>query len=117
MRTCPSCGQSLNDYVSFCFKCGCNVSEVLPTDYKPVEKEPVSIVGWIGRSMIPLIPFIGPLVYFIMLFVWSDDSDKEDSFRNWAKAQLITFAFLFFLGVIVTIVCLSLTPDFYESLY
>lgn len=27
-----------------------------------------------------------------MLFVWSGDTTKEDTFRNWAKAQLIVMA-------------------------
>ena len=27
-------------------------------------------------------------MYFIMLFVWASDKEKEVSFNNWAKAQL-----------------------------
>jgi hypothetical protein len=42
--------------------------------------------GWIGCSLIPLIPLVGGIVYLIMLFIWSDDTTKEESFRNWAKA-------------------------------
>lgn len=49
----------------------------------------MSIGGWIGRSLIPAIPFVGWLVYLIMLFIWSGDHTKEESFTNWAKAQLI----------------------------
>ncbi len=52
-------------------------------------KAPVSVGGWIGRSLIPMIPFVGALIYLIMLFIWAGDKTKEESFTNWAKAQLV----------------------------
>ena len=55
-------------------------------------KESISVGGWIGRSLIPCIPVVGSIVYLIMLFIWSGDKKKEDTFRNWAKAQLIIMA-------------------------
>ena len=58
---------------------------------QPAE-EPVSVLGWIGRSLIPYIPFVGGLVYLIMLFLWMGDNTKQETFRNWAKAQLIVMA-------------------------
>ena len=63
--------------------------------------ESISVGGWIGRTLIPYIPLVGGIVYLIMLFIWSGDKKKEDSFRNWAKAQLIVMAIVIVLAVVV----------------
>ena len=36
-----------------------------------------------------------------MLFVWAGDTTKEDSFRNWAKAQLIIMGIVVGLSLLV----------------
>ena len=66
-------------------------------------KQPISIGGWIGRSLIPCIPLVGPFVYLIMLFIWSGDKTKEDTFRNFAKAQLIMMAVGLVLSIILAV--------------
>ena len=66
-------------------------------------KQPISIGGWIGRSLISCIPLVGPLVYLIMLFVWAGDTAKEDSFRNWAKAQLIIMGIVVGLSLLIVL--------------
>ena len=62
-------------------------------------KAPVSVGGWIGRSLIPFIPFVGGLIYLIMLFIWAGDKTKEESFTNWAKAQLIVML----IGIVIVL--------------
>ena len=84
MKVCGNCGATIRDEAPFCNQCGASV-RVTPV----IREEPVSVGGWIGRSLIPCIPLVGPLVYLIMLFIWSGDAKKEQTFRNWAKAQLI----------------------------
>ena len=59
--------------------------------HKPAA-EPVTAGGWIWRSLLAYIPFVGWIIYLVMLFVWMGDESKEESFRNWAKAQLILLA-------------------------
>ena len=100
MKLCNNCNTAMNDNDIFCPNCGSNV----PAAYRPVTKESVSVGGWIGRSLIPYIPFVGGLIYLIMLFIWCGDSTKEDTFRNWAKAQLIVMAIVVVLSVIIGIV-------------
>ena len=75
------------------------------TPYYPQQpaEEPVSVLGWIGRSLIPCIPFVGGIVYLIMLFLWMGDKTKQETFRNWAKAQLIVMAIAVGLGVLLVI--------------
>ena len=99
MKVCNNCGTSLQDNATFCTNCGKQfVNSVQRSD-----KTPVSIGGWIGRSLIPYIPLVGGIVYLIMLFIWSGDTKKEDSFRNWAKAQLIVIGIVLVLSIIIAV--------------
>ena len=99
MKTCPNCGAAVHDNAAFCTGCGANV----PVARAP-KKESVSVGGWIGRTLIPCIPLVGGIVYLIMLFIWSGDKKKEDTFRNWAKAQLIVMAIVLALTIVVAAV-------------
>ena len=87
-----------------------------PASPKPDAKEPISIGGWIGRSLIPMIPLVGAIVYLIMLFIWSGDTKKEDTFRNWAKAQLIVMAVVVVLSIIFVVVFGSVFAEIAQSL-
>ena len=104
MKVCNNCGTTLNDNVAFCPNCGSNVPAGYPAYYQPAASQPVSVGGWIGRSLIPLIPLVGGIVYLIMLFIWSGDTTKEETFRNWAKAQLIVMAVVLVFTIIFSIV-------------
>lgn len=70
-----------------------------PVYMAPSQEKPVSVGGWIGRSLIPYIPIVGWLVYLIMLFIWMGDESKEETFRNWAKAQLLVL--LIVVGIVL----------------
>lgn len=100
MKVCNNCGMTLNDDASFCRNCGSSVPASYPNNYQPASQEPITVGGWIGRTLIPLIPLVGGLVYLIMLFIWSGDTTKEETFRNWAKAQLIVMAISVVLGIV-----------------
>jgi hypothetical protein len=81
-----------------------NIETYAPAATQATPKTPISIGGWIGRSLIPMIPLVGGIVYLIMLFIWSGDKTKEDTFRNWAKAQLIIMAIVIVLTIILVAV-------------
>ena len=51
-----------------------------------------------------------------MLFIWSGDTKKEDTFRNWAKAQLIVMAIGLVLAIILGVAFSSVFMDIIESL-
>ena len=99
MKRCGTCGAIIDDNVTFCTNCGANQAYT-PANYQQPAKESISVGGWIGRSLIPLIPLVGGIVYLIMLFIWSGDSTKEDTFRNWAKAQLIVTLIMVVLAIL-----------------
>ena len=119
MKVCNNCGTSLHDSATFCTNCGASVPASYPA-YNPVApaaKESISVGGWIGRSLIPLIPLVGGIVYLIMLFIWSGDKKKEDTFRNWAKAQLIIMAVVFVLAILFAVIFGTAFAEMAESIY
>lgn len=119
MKPCLQCGAQLEDNAQFCAACGmaqpmmtAPVAPVAQEQPQPVsypgpayqpQEEPITVGGWIGRSLIPLIPGVGSLIYLIMLFIWSGDRTKQATFRNWAKAQLILTAIGVVVGVILVV--------------
>ena len=107
MKVCNNCRTSVADNAPYCPNCGASFQNAQQNGYPAYQqpmggmpKAPVTVGGWIGRSLIPLIPIVGWLVYIIMLFIWTGDATKEDTFRNWAKAQLIV------MGVSIALVVL-----------
>lgn len=126
---CKFCGTNLDDNSTFCYNCG-NMTDLgsrqaaptpQPTYYSPAQaKPPISIGGWIGRNLIPCIPVVGGLIYLIMLFIWSGDASKDDTFRNWAKAQLIVtgivIGVMIILGIILAAAGVSIMDAVLSSL-
>ena len=91
-----------------------------PYGYYPPQQpaeQPVSVGGWIGRSLIPCIPGVGAIIYLIMLFVWMGDKTKEETFRNWAKAQLIVMGIAVGLVILLVIFSAALGMSIAESMY
>ena len=76
---------------------------IIVNDNMSQPKQHISILGWIGRSLIPAIPFVGPLIYIIMLFVWAGDEKREETFNNWAKAQLWVMLIVLLITVVVAL--------------
>lgn len=122
MRTCTHCGEPVNDSSAFCTHCGTRMTYTPPSyptpapgytpPYPPANsKMPISVGGWIGRSLIPMIPLVGSIIYLIMLFIWSGDYQKEDTFRNWAKAQLIVMAIVIVLTIVFYASIISIFSD------
>ena len=107
MKICSICNTTVNDEASFCPNCGRSLPDGVSTYRSRIAKDPISVGGWIGRTLIPCIPVVGGIVYLIMLFIWSGDTSKEDTFRNWAKAQLIVMAIV--LALVIVGVILGLT--------
>lgn len=139
---CPNCGSELPPNSKFCQTCGASVDNTAQASSAGVQNNtyntssnnnpynnnpyggmypmqpptgyPMTIGGWIGRSLIPYIPLVGWLIYLIMLFIWSGDQTKELTFRNWAKAQLIVMAIIFGIVLIIFLI-LFMTGAFVAS--
>ena len=111
MKVCPSCSNTLDDNYSFCPNCGASAPVSYPAYPWNSSKEPISVGGWIGRTLIPMIPLVGGIVYLVMLFIWSGDTSKEETFRNWAKAQLIVMAVVLVLAIVGIILGVTVFSD------
>ena len=116
MKVCSICNTTVNDEASFCSNCGTHLPAGYSTYQPRISKDPISVGGWIGRSLIPCIPLVGGLVYLIMLFIWSGNKTKEDTFRNWAKAQLIIMAVVLVLTIIAVVLGVTVFSDVLEYL-
>lgn len=103
---CHSCGRSTqNEEANFCYYCGTsfrennNVYEAIKQESTNTsigqqgkmesETKAVSFKNWLGSMLLPFIPFIGWLIYIVMLFVWAFSEDTPQSKKNWARANLI----------------------------
>ncbi len=69
--------------------------------------KPVSYLNWLGTYGIILIPFVGGLVFFIMLIIWSVSSTTPESKRNWARATLTFMIVMIILVLIIGAMFLS----------
>lgn len=107
------------------------VQPVVEAPAAPAEepKKPVTVGGWIVRSLIPAIPVFGWIAYLVFLFVWMSNKKREASFRNWAKAQLLVLLIVLAIGLLVGLgflvvalltgsaVAQSVTPNTYNDMY
>ncbi len=80
---------------------------------------PMSVGGWIGRSfgltVLACVPFIGWIACIVVLIMWAKDMSKDHTFRNWAKAQLVVYAVIF--GIMLLIFLFSLAGIFALDAY
>lgn len=133
MKYCGNCGKSHEDEAKICENCGAllNTAEKeaeapkppvyqVPPVYQKVEgmdEEPISLGKFILYRLIPLIPGVGGLIYLIMLFIWSfGGTEKNMTFRNWAKSELILMLIGTVVFIIVAIIIASVAAGFLMSL-
>lgn len=107
---CEKCGTPMNSNSAACPNCGninsdnsprYNTSEIPKVNMSNMHMnnayyaaninrcEEVSIARWIGRMLIPWIPFVGGIINFIMLIVWACSDRFEKSSKNWAVARIV----------------------------
>lgn len=49
----------------------------------------MTLVGWLWRMCIPIIPCAGIVIYIVLLCMWAFGKKQTESMRVWAKAALI----------------------------
>lgn len=81
--------------------------------------KPVSFLNWLGTYGIMFIPFVGGLVFFVMLIVWSFGNNVAESKKNWARATLVFSIIMFLLAMvfIAMFIMLLRDPTFKELFY
>ncbi len=84
-----------------------------PRNYN--RQAPVSTGKWVGIQLIKWIPLVGGIVYLVMLFIWAFGNDNQDeTFKNWAKAELIITAIIVVFWVIMFVFFGALLATFVD---
>ncbi len=81
------------------------------------DNRPTTFLNWLGTYGILFIPFVGWLIFLIMLIVWSVSGNTPASKKNWARATLIFSAIMFIIVVIyLFIVIMSMDPELIKQI-
>ncbi|MDF2514117.1 MAG: hypothetical protein K0S04_3983 [Herbinix sp.] len=78
-----------------------------------VADKPISFMNWLGTYALMFIPFVGVLVFIIMLFVWAFGGKVPESKKNWARVNLIV-ALVIFLLLFLYLITLVSSPMFQD---
>ncbi len=101
MKKCFKCEREFDDDVQFCPGCGTRLDEVQAGQAleikendndkkKNTNNEPVSVLEWMVM-LVNIIPFVGQLIYFIIMLVWAFSDTTKPSKKTFAKATLIIY--------------------------
>lgn len=74
------------------------------------EEKPISFLNWLISYGLIFIPIVGGLIFFIMLVVWSFNSNTPAGKRNWARATLIVYV----LAIIILISYIVNSSEFQQ---
>lgn len=135
---CETCGTKNREENRFCQNCGNRLEQTPQPDEgrplshigftppadqpvpvtQPDPDLPVTLAEWLGVFCLNLIPVMGPVVFFVMLFVWAFGSTKKPSLKNFARAVLLFLAILLGIGLLLLIVYVlasifSLLPGYF----
>lgn len=141
---CPHCNSENPEGVKYCTHCGNQMENSVSNDnsnqaynqnynqnynqsyQQPVyvqqpaantEEEHMTVGGWIGVFCINLIPFVGTLIYIIMMFVWAFGSTPKKSLKTFAKAQLLMMAIVLVLVIILFIIIFAVVSSSSHNAY
>ena len=81
------------------------------------EDEHMTVGGWIGVFCINLIPFVGTLIYIIMMFVWAFGNTPKKSLKTFARAQLLIMAIVLVLVIILFIIIFAVFSSSTHNAY
>ncbi|MGF7141861.1 hypothetical protein HNQ56_000271 [Anaerotaenia torta] len=59
------------------------------------QDKPISFLGWLGTYALLLVPYVGWLIFIVMLFVWAFSNSTPATKKNWARVTLI------FVGILI----------------
>lgn len=60
---------------------------------------PITFLNWLGTYALLLVPFVGWLIFIVMLFIWAFSNNTPATKKNWARVSLIFVGVLLILFV------------------
>ena len=120
---CRTCGRQVsNETANFCEYCGTSLRQMDdPFDvYSRRQEEPTTKRSWFGKEIengkepvvtfgqwlllmvvLPLIPAVGPLIYFVVLFILGFGKNVPGTLKHWARVVLLIMliGFVFFFSI------------------
>lgn len=81
------------------------------------EDEHMTVGGWVGVLCLNFIPFVGSLIYLIMMFVWAFGSTPKKSLKTFARAQLLIMAIVLVLVIILFIIIFAVFSSSTHNAY
>ncbi len=133
---CNTCGrQPQNEEANFCEYCGASFREhthaiinsapreqrykdtadQMPGRTSVSAEKPIPYTNWFGWYGLLLIPVVGWLVFFVLLFVWSFDDNIPKSKKRWARVNLILAIIIVTLVVVYTVAVV--TSPMFQNMY
>ncbi len=106
---CAMCGREItNPDANYCDYCGTAIGtmayrEVTVEPKKETEPKENRVSTWLlfGVMCLPFIPFVGWIVYLVVLFYWAFAGSIEDSRKSFARATLLYTAVTLVLGIVL----------------
>ncbi len=81
------------------------------------QEEPISFGHWMLILSLPIllmfvpIPFLGPIIYIVIMLIWAFGKNTQTSKRNWARANLLVSIIVLIITIIGTIFLFKLLSD------
>ena len=72
-----------------------------PAGYNYQDDDHVTTLQWLGIWALNIIPFVGTLIYIVLMFIWAFGDTRKKSLKTYAKSQLIIFLICIVLGLII----------------
>ena len=132
---CKVCGRtSINESANFCDYCGASFREGV--EYYPEHKQdvaqkqneevktpgimdafsgssekPMSFGNWMALFALLFIPYIGALIFIVLIFIWAFGSQTAPTKKNFARALLVVLLVGILLTIVMFVVFFSTIAD------
>ena len=153
---CTVCGRQIQNHeANFCEYCGSSFREHKPVINNDVREQynqgtvrqmppmnsewrvgpqsnteaekPITFLNWLSFYGLIFIPYVGWMIFLVMLIIWAFSSNTPTTKKNWARASLIFILVVAVLGLMLVTFLISIPmfrdmmngdfDQFYKSLY
>ena len=81
------------------------------------QEKPGSFLSWLGLYGLLFVPFVGWILFLIIVFLWAFGNNTTVSKKNWARATLVFIGVLAVIFIIFMAVMLISYAPMYQEIY